>query len=212
MTPSPDDLAGAAAELLLQRAGAAASADQAAALYRELLLASPEHVEARLRLARLLESGEQLEEAVKTLSLGLRLIPDQIELLLLRGSLLGRLRRYRDAESDLRGVLRVQASHGSAHFELGQLFWRKGLAAEAATQFAKSLESQPANGQVYYHLAEALNLKGDLAGASAVLDRALEATPGDGRVYHLRGRVLDRLGRPDEAREMYQRSRELQQL
>ncbi len=53
---------------------------------------------------------------------------------------------------------------------------------------------------------------GDLAGANAVLDRAIEATPRDGKVYHLRGRVLDRLGRPDEAREMYQRSRELQDL
>ena len=51
---------------------------------------------------------------------------------------------------------------------------------------------------------------GDLPGANAVLDRALEATPRDGKAYHLRGRVLDRLGRPDEAREMYQRSRELQ--
>jgi Flp pilus assembly protein TadD len=138
------------------------------------------------------------------------LMPEQIELLLLRAILLGRLRRHGDAESDLRGILRLQASHGPAHFELGQLFWRKGLASEAATHFAKSLEYQPENGRVFYYLAEALNLMGDLPGANAVLDRALEATPRDGKVYHLRGRVLDRLGRPDEAREMYQRSRELQ--
>ena len=39
-----------------------------------------------------------------------------------------------------------------------------------------------------------------------------EATPRDVKVFHLRGRVLDRLGRPDEARAMYQRSRELQDL
>ena len=212
MTTSPDEQTGAATALLLERAGAAATPDQAAALYREVLAASPEHVEARLHLARLLEQGEQLEDAVKTLSDGLRWTPDQIDLLLLRGALLGRLRRYGDAESDLRGVLRLQASHGPGHFELGQLFWRKGLAAEAATHFAKALEYQPANGRVFYYLAEALNLLGDLTGASAVLDRAIEATPRDGKVYHLRGRVLDRLGRPDEAREMYQRSRELQSL
>ncbi|CAN5715801.1 hypothetical protein BH24GEM1_BH24GEM1_29640 [soil metagenome] len=211
MTTSPDDYAGAAA-LLLERAGAAATPDQAAALYRELLAASPAHVEARLRFAQLLERGEQLEEAVNTLSAGLRSAPDQIDWLLLRGTLLRRLRRYRDAEADLRGVLRLQASHGAAHFELGQLFWQKGLASEAAAHFTKSLELQPANGRVFYYLAEALNLLGDLAGAIAVLDRALEATPRDGKVYHLRGRVLDRLGRPDEAREMYQRSRELQDL
>jgi tetratricopeptide (TPR) repeat protein len=210
MTTSPDEPAGAAAGLLLERAGAAASPDHAAALYRELLAASPGHVEARLHLARLLERAEQLEDAVKTLSVGLRWLPDQVEFLLLRGALLGRLRRYRDAETDLRGVLRLQVSYGPAHFELGQLFWRKGLASEAAAHFAKSLEHQSENGRAYYYLAEALNLMGDLAGASSALDRALEATPRDGKVYHLRGRVLDRLGRPDEAREMYQRSRELQ--
>ena len=54
MTTSRDEHAGAATGLLLERAGAATSPDQAAALYRELLAASPEHVEARLRLARLL--------------------------------------------------------------------------------------------------------------------------------------------------------------
>jgi Flp pilus assembly protein TadD len=122
------------------------------------------------------------------------------------------MQRYREAESDLRGLLRSNPAHGAAHFELGQLYWRKGVAPEAVTHFSKSLEYQPENGRVFYYLAEALNLMGDLAGASAALDRALEATPTDGKVYHLRGRVLDRLGRPDEAREMYQRSRELQAL
>ena len=53
---------------------------------------------------------------------------------------------------------------------------------------------------------------GDLVGANAALERAIEATPRDGKVYHLRGRVLDRLGRPEDARQMYQRSRELQDL
>src|SRR5687768_14664902 len=169
MTTSPDEPAGAATGLLLERADAAASPDQAAALYRELLAASPGHVEARLHLARLLERGGQLEDAVKTLSVGLRWMPDQVELLLLRGALLGRLGHYHDAESDLRGVLRLQVSHGPAHFELGQLFWRKGLASEAATHFAKSLEHQPENGRTCYYLAEALNLMGDLAGANAAL-------------------------------------------
>ncbi len=213
MTTTPDERAGAA-EPLLERADAAAatSPDKAAALYRELLDASPEHLAGRLGLARVLEQRGELDEAVATLAAGLKRIPDQADLLLFRGALLGRMRRYREAESDLRGVLRSNPTHGPAHFELGQVFWRKGLAPEAAAHFSKSLECQPENGRVFYYLAEALNLMGDLAGASAVLDRALEATPRDGKVYHLRGRVLDRLGRPDEAREMYQRSRELQDL
>lgn len=213
MTMTPDERPGAAAGLL-ERADAAAtvSPDQAVTLYRELLAAIPDHVEARVHLARLLERKGDLEDAVRTLSTGLKLTPDQPELLRLRGALLGRLRRYREAEADLRGVLRAHPTDGPAHFELGQLFWRKGLASEAATHFTKSLEHQPENGRALYYLAEALSLMGDLAGANAALERALEAMPRDGRAYHLRGRVLDRLGRFDEAREMYQRSKELLDL
>ena len=128
-------------------------------------------------LARLLERRGELSEAVTTLAAGLRRTPDQAEFLLLRGALLGRMQRYREAESDLRGVLRSHPAHGPAHFELGQLYWRKGVAPEAVTHFAKSLEYQPENGRVFYYLAEALNLMGDLAGASAVLDRALGGDP-----------------------------------
>ncbi|MBA3346562.1 MAG: tetratricopeptide repeat protein [Gemmatimonadales bacterium] len=50
---------------------------------------------------------------------------------------------------------------------------------------------------------------GDLAGSHAALVRALQAAPRDGKAYHLIGRVLDRMGRTEEAREMYQRGREV---
>jgi tetratricopeptide (TPR) repeat protein len=214
MTTIPDEPGGTAAGLLLERADAAAtvSPDRAVALYRELLASIPDHVEARLHLARLLEQRDELEAAVKTLTTGLRWSPEETQFLYLRGMLLGRLRRHDQAIADLRAVLRLQPSLGPAHFELGQLCWRKGLAAEAAAHFTRSLELDPENGRAFYYLAEALNLKGDLAGADAALERAIEATPQDEKVFHLRGRVLDRLGRPEEARQMYQRSRELQDL
>jgi Flp pilus assembly protein TadD len=42
-----------------------------------------------------------------------------------------------------------------------------------------------------------------------VLERAVQLDPHDAKAHHLLGRVYDRLGHPDEARAMYQRSREL---
>ncbi|MGI9041720.1 MAG: tetratricopeptide repeat protein [Gemmatimonadales bacterium] len=60
-----------------------------------------------------------------------------------------------------------------------------------------------------HYLADALNHLGDLAGSHAALVRALQAAPRDGKAYHLIGRVLDRMGRTEEAREMYQRGREV---
>ena len=75
--------------------------------------------------------------------------------------------------------------------------------------FQRALEFQPDNARTYYYLADALNQAGDLPGARRALEQALSRNPGDTKAFHLMGRVLDRLNRPEEAREMYRRGREL---
>src|ERR671924_657990 len=130
--------------------------------YRELLELEPNHIEARLQFGRLLDRLEEAAEAVEVLSDGLRRAPDQTEFLVLRGSILGRLQRYREADADLRRVLRLHPSHAPAQFELGLLLWRKGLTGTAAHHFHRALEFQPDNGRTYYYLADCLNQAGDL--------------------------------------------------
>ncbi len=221
MIHPPDDPQGAAtlpprtpapAERLLERAdalGAGPRALDALPLYRELLAAEPEQVEARLHLVRLLLRLDERVEALELLNDGLRRAPDQTEFLVLRGGIYGQLRRYDEADADLRRVLRLHPSHAPAHFELGRLLWRRGLVVEAAGYLQRSLEFQPENPRTCYYLGDALNQAGDLAGARAALERAVQLDPRDAKTHHLLGCVLDRLGRPDEAREMYQRSRKL---
>jgi tetratricopeptide (TPR) repeat protein len=204
-TPAP-------AERLLERAdGLAAGARpaDAVAVYRELLAAEPGHVDARLHLARLLVQLEEHEQALVLLADTLRNAPDQTEFLVLRGGIFTHLRRYEEADGDLRRVLRLYPSHAPAHLELGRLLWRKGLAGEAAIYFRRALEFQPESARICASLGDALNQAGDLPGAQAALQRALELDPRDSKTHHLMGRVFDRLGRPDEARDMYERSREL---
>lgn len=177
--------------------------------YRELLELEPEHVEARLHFARLLDRLEEAAEAVDVLSDGLRRAPDQTEFLVLRGAMLGRLQRYRDAETDLRRVLRLHPSHAPAQFELGLLLWRRGLVQDAAAAFHRALEFQPDSAKTYYYLGDALNQQGDLTGARAALERALQVSSSDAKTYQLMGRVLDRMSLPEQAQEMYRRAREL---
>jgi protein O-GlcNAc transferase len=204
-TPAP-------AERLLERADALAAGARpadAVAVYRELLTADPGHVDARLHLARLLVQLEEHEQALVLVGDTLRNAPDQTEFLVLRGAIFTHLRRYEEADGDLRRVLRLYPSHAPAHLELGRLLWRKGLAGEAATYFRRALEFQPESARICSSLGDALNQAGDLPGAQAALQRALELDPRDSKTHHLMGRVFDRLGRPDEARDMYERSREL---
>jgi Flp pilus assembly protein TadD len=75
--------------------------------------------------------------------------------------------------------------------------------------FRRSLEFQPDNPRTCYYLGDALNQAGDLAGARAALEHAIQLDPHDAKTHYLLGRVLDRLGHPEEAAARYQRSREL---
>jgi Flp pilus assembly protein TadD len=50
---------------------------------------------------------------------------------------------------------------------------------------------------------------GDLPAALDALRRAVELDEREGRSYQLIGRVLDRMGRPEEAMPMYRRAREI---
>jgi protein O-GlcNAc transferase len=201
-----------AAELLLERGDVLAQGPlpgTAVTVYQTLLVAEPEHVEGRLHMACLLERLDEPVAAIQVLSDGLRLTPDQTEFLVLRGGIQGRLRRYPEAEADLRRALRLHPSHAPAHFELAHLLWRKGLIADSALHFRRSLEYQPDNPRTHYYLGEALNQAGDLDGARSAVARTLELDPSDAKAHQLLGRILDRLGRPEEAREMYRRAREL---
>lgn len=189
----------------LARAG---SSIAAVSRYRELLAAEPAHTACRLRLAALLDRLGDGEEAVAVLSQGLGRDPDQAELLLHRGATLTRLRRYEQADTDLRRVLRVDPSNADAEVELGLLSWHRGLVGEAVQHFERALERR-ADARVYGYLADALNQTGDFSGAHRALERALELDPRSAKAHHLMGRVLDRMGRLEDAREMYARAREL---
>jgi tetratricopeptide (TPR) repeat protein len=189
----------------LARAG---SSIDAVARYRELLASEPGHVDARLQLGRLLVRLGDGEEAVAVLSQGIGRDPDNPALALERGIALTSLRRYPEAEADLRRALRLDPSNPTAEVELGLLAWHRGLSPDAIAHFRRALDRQP-EARTYGYLADALNQAGDIAGAHQALEQALALDPRNTRALNLMGRVLDRLGRPEDARDVYQRAREI---
>lgn len=182
----------------------------AAAAYRDQLARDPRLVDARLGLARALEAADQPEAAVSALGEAIDMAPDQTEYLVVRGAILGRLRRFPEAEADLRRVLKLHPAHAPALHELGLLFLKKGLAAPAAEMFQRSLSLQPDRPAAYLHLGEALNRAGDLAGAASALQRALQLEPSSRQALNTLARVLDRMGRPDEAEALYRKAQDIE--
>ncbi|MGH7657413.1 MAG: tetratricopeptide repeat protein [Gemmatimonadales bacterium] len=196
---------------LYQRAGEAARRGrwvEAVQLYRELLTADPAHAEAHNNLALVLERAGEPAMALDELGAALKQQPDRVELLVNRGAIYAGMKRYEEAEADLRRAIRLLPSHADAHFNLGMVHWRRGLPEEAADAFRRAVDHDPESAPAWYYLGEALNQTGDHSGAQEALERSAQLKP-DSRTFLLLGRVFDRLSRPTEAIEMYRQARDL---
>jgi tetratricopeptide (TPR) repeat protein len=205
--PAPDPVA-----ILYAEARAAADGgrrDEAKRLYRELLGLRPTHAGARNDLALLLDADGNHQGALAELDRALEFEPDNCELLVNRGTLLGATGRFAAAERDLKKALRLEPAHAEALFNLGVVMTKKGLWGEAVPHLRRAVELDPLRGAAHYYLGEALNHVDDLYGALAAYQRAAELQPDNPRALYGLGIIYDRLARPDDAAQMYRRSREV---
>ncbi|MDP3773775.1 MAG: tetratricopeptide repeat protein [Gemmatimonadales bacterium] len=205
--PEPDP-----AEVAYAQARAAAEAGDvplAKTLYRQLLTTYPGHIGARNNLALLLDAGGDHAGALAELDRALDIDAENATLLVNRGGLLGAMGRFAAAERDLKRVLRVEPAQAEALFNLGIVMTKKGLWTEAVPHLRRAIELEPGRGAAHFYLGEALNHVDDLHGAMAAYQRAAELQPHNPRALYGLGIVYDRLGRPDDAAQMYRRSREV---
>jgi Putative Zn-dependent protease, contains TPR repeats len=125
----------------------------------------------------LLESSGNPDEAFEQLTAALRARPDEPALLVSRGAILGRLKRYPEAETDLRRAIKLQPGHFTAHLTLGLVLWRKGLPGDAAASLRRAIDLEPRDAEAHYYLGEALNQAGDYAEARTALEQSPDWMP-----------------------------------
>ena len=63
----------------------------------------------------------------------------------------------------------------------------------------------------FYYLGECANRLGNSEDAVAALERTIELEHDNARAYRTLGILFDRMRQPDQAAEMYRRSREMQE-
>ncbi|MGH9771861.1 MAG: tetratricopeptide repeat protein, partial [Candidatus Acidiferrales bacterium] len=113
------------------------------------------------------------------------------------------------ALAELNRALALQPQMAPAHFARGLLYYRKDDLKAAVADFSVAVKQQPDNAAALDRLAEmylALNRTGD---ALPLLRKAAALAPGDSRVQLHLGQALVKAGKQTEARQAFERYRDL---
>ncbi len=174
---------------------------------RQALSEAPVAVPLWLRLAELLEGSGEEDAALDELDQGLRLTKGDPALRVHRGALLGRMGRHAESEEALRSALEVAPESVEGQLHLGLSLLRRGRHTDALGPLERAMALAPDRGDVAFYLGEGWYHAGQLDQALLALERATELTPNDPRAYKLLGRLLDRMGRTEEAMAMHRKAR-----
>ena len=174
--------------------------DEAEAVFASAARQYPDDVKPVLALYNLYREAGLEEQAFTRIAEAAALAPGDPKILTDHGQEAARRNHYDIAETAYQKALAVQPGFGPALVGLASVYERVNREAELDPLHARALDEQ-ADGQTMAFI-EALRFKraGQFEEARAALEKAGDVIV-SGRLLHLRGTVLDRLGRHDEAFE-----------
>jgi len=153
--------------------------------------------------AELLREEGRTLEAFAVIDAGLSAQPDDPQLLYDRAMLAERLDRLERMESDLRRLIALRPNHAHAYNALGYTFAERNLRLTEARQLIeRAVELAPQDPQILDSMGWIEFRQGKLEAALSWLQKAWAIRP-DAEVGAHLGEVLWRLGRFDEARQIW---------
>lgn len=112
--------------------------------------------------------------------------------------------RYDLAEPVLREIVEAQPEYFLAQGDLGRCLLRTDRPGEAIPRLRRNVELDPQADRVRALLGAALMIQGDYAAAAEELTIALRTSPALCEARYNLGLCLEKLGKPDDAREQYE--------
>ncbi len=148
--------------------------DAAAANYRAILKAQPDHPDALHLLGLVFHQRGNQEEALRLIGRALRLAPANGAFANSLGLALLAQNRLGEAEAAFTRALSCDSGLAEAHNNLGNARARLDDAAGAVAAYRQAIGLRPDYAEAHANLAAALRRLGDLAGAEAAVMRAFE--------------------------------------
>ncbi|MBV8653487.1 MAG: tetratricopeptide repeat protein [Alphaproteobacteria bacterium] len=185
-----------AAGLELHRAG---RIEEAAGVYRDILAAEPEHVDALSHLGIAHQQRGEYQEAAALLERAAQKSPKVPNIWSNFGVVLAALGRLDEAIEAYRRAVALAPHFTDALYNLGNLHSRLGDLAEAEACYRKAIATRPDHADAWNNLGNAIKNDADMSGAIAAYSKAIELKPDYTVALGNLGNLLRREGRLDEA-------------
>jgi len=203
--PSSIDTALQQAQALHQ----AGNAQQAAALYQQILQARPDHFDALNMFARLMIECGRGADALQLIEQALRVNPASAMAWTNRGHILNSMRHLEEALANYDHALILNPDMVETHFNRGVVLREMNRIEEAVASYDRALKLRRNNPDAWNNRGEALMVLGRHEEALASYDKALKRNPGFPEALYNRGNVLRALGRYKEALTCWERAQRL---
>jgi tetratricopeptide (TPR) repeat protein len=121
------------------------------------------------------------------------------------------LLRYADARQALEHALKISPSLAEGEYQLGLLAVQQGSRPEAIQHWTRAVELKPDHAQALFFLGTMYLESGDLAEAESVFQRSLAADSNNMKTEYDLALVLNKLGKPEEAKQHFERYQKMQE-
>lgn len=172
---------------------------EAEALYRQILLAEPNHPEALHFLGLLAHQTGKSEHGAELISRAISNRPAYVEAYFNLGRVRRAQGRLDDAAACFRRTLGLKPDYAEAHLNLGNTLFAQNKPEEAVTCYRRALMLKPDYGEALSNLGVILHDQGKPDEAVACYRRALALKPDSVQVRYNLGISLKDLGKLDEA-------------
>jgi predicted TPR repeat methyltransferase len=176
---------------------------KAKTLYRKILKAEPDNVDALHMLGLLLHQSGEHETAIRLFNQAIERGEESTEVYTNLGSALQTCNRIDEAINAFRQAIRINPNYILAHNNLGNALREVGENDEAIASFQHALSLSPTDGLVHFNLGNALYAVGELDEAIASFKNALAIDPDNETILHNLAMSLMESGKTDDAANQF---------
>jgi len=152
---------------------------EAAALYRKVPAAAPEHLQARFNLGTICHADQDLPGAISAYREVLNREPENFQALYFLANALGEQGCREEAIVAYQEAIRVDPAQADAHYNLGILHYQQGDHDRAMACYRQAVSIDPGHATSLYNLGIIHFSLGEFEEAAASYEQALAARPDD---------------------------------